>query len=140
MARVDKISPIAKQPEYYSDLDINMTRNLITGELLRLTNDEAIKQALVTLILTSLSERPYQPWVGSNINSSLFGLADDPLTLEQIKTSIRECINNNEPRVNVEDIQIFDDIDNNGYNVRIVFSSINIQRLEAVDIFISRIR
>jgi hypothetical protein len=33
-----------------------------------------------------------------------------------------------------------EDIDNNGYNVRIVFSTINIQEIQSVDIFISRVR
>ena len=33
-----------------------------------------------------------------------------------------------------------EDVNNYGYNVRIVFSSINIQQLEEVDVFVSRIR
>jgi phage baseplate assembly protein W len=140
MARVDFITPQQKLPEYYSDMPINMDRNLVTGQLARLTNDDAVKQSIVLTVLTGLGERYYQPWIGSKVKISLFNLIDDPVTLDNIKTSIKECIKNNEPRVNVENIAIAEDVDNNGYNVRIVFSTINIQETESVDIFISRVR
>ena len=140
MSRADFITPQQKLPEYYSDMHINMDRNLVTGQLIRLTNDNAVKQSLVLLVLTSLGERYYQPWIGSKIKTSMFNLIDDPITIDNIKTSIKECIKNNEPRVNVENIALVEDIDNNGYNVRIVFSTINIQETESVDIFISRVR
>lgn len=140
MARVDKIIPKQKQPEYYSDFSINMERNLVTGQLLRLTNDDAVKQAIVSLVLTGPNERPYQPWLGSKIKSSLFDLADDEVTLDGIRTSITECIENNEPRVRVLNVEFHEDIDRNGYNVKIVFSTVNIQEPQVAEIFLERVR
>lgn len=140
MARVDKISPKEKQPEYYADVPLNMDRNLITGQLARLTNDDAVKQSMVALALTSPKERFYQPWIGSRIQESLFDLIDDPNTLEEIRKSLQTCYDTNEPRVNIENIELEEDIENYGYNIRVTFSSINIQQLETVDIFVSRVR
>ena len=140
MSRVDFITPKHKQPEYYSDMPVNMQKNQITGQLARLTNDEAVKQSIKALVLTGLGERFYQPWIGSTVKASLFNLIDDQVTLDTIKTSITECIENNEPRVQIENISMDENIDLNGYNVRIVFSTVNIQETQSVDIFISRVR
>jgi phage baseplate assembly protein W len=140
MPRVDRISPKEKQPEYYADIPLNMDRNLVTGQLARLTNDDAVKQSMVTLALTSPKERFYQPWIGCRIQESLFGLIDDPTVISDIRDSLQRCYDTNEPRVNIENVTINEDIEKNGYNVSVTFSSINIQQIETVDIFVSRVR
>ncbi len=140
MARVDKISPLQSIPEYYSDLTTNMDRNLITGQLARITNDEAVKESIKNLVLTSLNERPYQPTVGSRIRESLFEPIDDPLTIDNIRQSIIDCIKNNEPRAVDVVVQLNSNLDQNGYDVQIHFSLQNLTAVFLTEFFLQRIR
>ena len=140
MSRADKILPKQKQPEYYADFPINLDKNLVTGQLARLTNADAVKQALVNLVLTGQKERPYQPWLGSKVKQSLFDNMDDELVVDAIKESITDCIKNNDRRAQVLKINAQPDYEDNGYNVEIIFSILNIQQPIVAEIFLSRVR
>lgn len=140
MARVDRIIPQQKMPEYYSDFTMNLDKNLVTGQLLRITNADAVKEALINLVLTGQKERPYQPWLGSKVRQSLFDNIDDELTIDSIKTSVEECIQNNDVRAKVIRVNVQPDNERNGYNVEIIFSIINIQQPIVAQIFLSRVR
>ena len=139
MARIDRIKPIEKIPEYYSDFDINLRTNPVTGNLARLTNAEAVKQSIMNLVLTSIRERPYQPQLGSQIRRSLFEPVS-PITLTQIQESVKEVIENYEPRANVIRIDVIDALDINSYIVNVIFSIANIQDPQNVQIVLERVR
>lgn len=140
MARVDKITTTKRTPTYYSDFPINMERNAVTGQLGQLINADAVKQALINLVLTDPKERPYQPWLGSRVKQSLFDNIDDALTIDAIQRSVTECIKNNDSRANVLKVNVFEDSDNNGYNVEIIFSILNITQPQTASFFLSRVR
>ena len=127
-------------PEYYADFHMNLDINAVTGQLSRITNEEAVKQAIVNLVLTGQKERPYQTWIGSRIKQSLFDNMDDELTIDNIKNSIKECIDNNDVRAKVLKINIEPNIDKNGYAVEVIFSIINIQQPVSAQFFLSRVR
>ena len=57
------------------------------------------------LIKTNLGERPFQPYIGSNVYDSLFEHVT-PGTSETLKHYIQNLINNNEPRITLLEIQI----------------------------------
>jgi len=138
MSRADKYTPIAKK-EFYSDFLINFDMNPVTGVLARSTNEEAVKQSLKNLILTNMTERPYQPLVGSRINGMLFDPIDS-FTALNIKTEIQQTINNYEPRVSVIEIKVTEYTDQNGYVVTIIFSTINIPQVIRLEFFLQRVR
>jgi hypothetical protein len=119
---------------------MNLDRNAVTGQLAKITNDEAVKQSIINLVLTDMKERPYQPWLGSQIKQSLFNNMDDEITIDAIKTSIKNCITNNEKRAEVLKIDVISDIENNGYSVEVVFSIINIMIPQTATLFLSRVR
>ena len=96
MARAEKATYKAKQPEFYSDFCINLDLNPVTGQLAKLTNEEEIKQSVKMAVLTGIGERPYNVTYGSKVKASMFDLADD-LVIEDIKTSVRESFQH-EPR------------------------------------------
>jgi hypothetical protein len=54
------------------DLDLNFTANPLTGDINVKSNDDAIKQALKTLLLLSLYEKPFNSDLGPNIRGFLF--------------------------------------------------------------------
>jgi phage baseplate assembly protein W len=140
MARADRNSITAKTPEYYSDFLANFDRNPVTGLLARATNEESVKLALKNLVLTQLSERPYQPTVGSKVNSVLFDPIDN-VTEKLLSDTIRSCINNNEPRVNLVDVVVESHPNRNEYRVSIYFNLKNIpDKTVAFSFILNRVR
>lgn len=139
MARSDIYTPTYKQQERYSDFLLSFDKNPQTGNLARVTNEQSIKQALRTLVLTNLGERFYAPFTGSKVRSSLFE-PTNPVTADSIRTSIFQAIQNNEPRVNLIEVVVADDSDNNSYVVNIVFNLINIPEVLQLDLLLKRAR
>src|SRR5688572_20243496 len=95
-------TPRSRQKEYYSDFSMNLDRSPITGSLLKLRNEDAVKQSIKNLILTNLGERFYRPNIGSNIQAGLFEMVDE-INADTIQQSIFLTLRNHEPRAeNVE--------------------------------------
>lgn len=138
--RQNKFTVETKKIEYYSDFMMDLDKNPLTGFLARLTNEEAVKQSVRNLILTNRTERFFQPWIGSKIESLLFEPAGE-MTRMSIEQEIRNTIENCEPRAFLENIQVIDDGDNNTYNVRVTFSIVNIpEETFTLDIILQRVR
>lgn len=139
MSRADKITPLQKIPEYYADFDINLSTNQVTGQLARVTNGDAVAQSIVNLILTNQRERFYQPHLGSQVEFSLFGQIDDPMELETLRKSVETCCQS-EPRAQITNIEVRPDMTNNGYQIVVVFTLLNIQQVFVAQAFIQRVR
>jgi len=137
--RQNKFTIENKKLEYYSDFMMNLEKNPLTGFIARLTNEDSIKQSLKNLILTNRTERPFQPWIGSKIQSLLFE-PDDPMTHMILEEEIKTTIDNCEPRVSLEAVNISGG-DDNSYYVRIDFSIVNIpEETFNLDIILRRVR
>ena len=48
----------------YSDLNLNMLLHPVTGDLLKLTDEDAVKRSIRNLVLTYNYERFYNPDLG----------------------------------------------------------------------------
>lgn len=132
------MATINRKPDY-SDLNLDFMAHPTTGDVMRLTGEEAIKRSVRNLVLTNFYDRPFRSYIGSNASKLLFENAD-ALTANFLKDAIREVVGNYEPRVSIRDVTVFVDNDNNGYVATIVFSVINrIDPLTTV-IFLERIR
>lgn len=135
---VPKASTVAKT-YVNADLDLTFTPNPVTGDINALRDIEAIKRSVKNLILTNFQERPFQPEIGSGVRGLLFELAD-PITMHDIETAIARTINNFEPRVNLIEVEIGDDVDNNAYNVSITFQIIATEQVGNATIILERLR
>lgn len=133
-----KASIIAKS-YVHSDIDLTFTANPVTGDINTLKDIEAIKRSVKNLILTNFQERPFQPEIGSGVRGLLFELAD-PITMHDIKQAIARTIKNFEPRVNLLDVKVSDDVDNNAYNVDIIFQIIANELVGNATIILERLR
>jgi len=140
MSRADRFTITDKQIEYYTDFTNNFDLNPITGLLAKVSNEESIKQALKNLILTKRTERFYNQFIGTRINSMLFEPLDN-LTAESLRTEIQTTIQNNEPRVKVTRIDVIPNEDLNAYNVIIQFYALN-KSMETVslELILKRVR
>lgn len=138
--RQNRFTIETKKVEYYSDFMMNLDKNPLTGYVARLTNEESIKQSLKNLILTNRTERFFQPWIGSKVQSLVFEL-DGPMTRMMLEEEIRTTIQNCEPRVYTEQITIVEGDDDNTYHIRVDFSIVNIpEETFNLDIVLRRVR
>ena len=123
----------------YRDVDLNFGRNTVTNDVNTLTDADAVKKAVINLIQTNHYERPFQSYIGSALGDLLFEL-NTPLTRRMIEKTIRECIENFEPRCKLVNITVDDQGDRNEYRVRIYFYVVNHNQQEVLETFLERIR
>ena len=123
--RADRYTINTKQVEAYSDFTLNFDLNPITGFLAKVTNEDSVKQALKSIILTQRTERLYNKYVGTRLRSLMFEPMDS-VTEESIKSEILESIKNNESRVFNVSCTAEAKPNDNAYAVTIYFEIINI--------------
>ena len=139
MSRADAITQLTKTPTIFSDFITDFTPHPITGDIVRVTNTNAVKQSLKSLILTNLGERLFQPFVGSNISKALFEF-NDTTTAQDIEFHIRQTITNNEPRVSIQMLTVNYDTTRDTVFITMTFFIINNLDLQTIDLFIKRVR
>ena len=123
----------------YKDLDLDFGRNIVTNDVNKLTDVEAVKRSVRNLINTNHFERPFHPEIGGNVRALLFENIT-PLTALNLQRKIEEVLNNFEPRAKITQILADPDIDRNGYRLEIKFYVIGIQNPITVETFLERLR
>ena len=71
---------------------------LVTNDVNRLTDVEAVKRSVRNLINTNHYERPFHPEIGSDVRAMLFEPMT-PLTALNLQRKVAEVLNNFEPRI-----------------------------------------
>ena len=129
-----------RNAQIFTDLNLNMVRHPVTGDIAKLSNVEAVKASVRNLINTNKGERPIHPEIGSNIRKALF----DPMSSavsSSIKTFVRDLIETYEPRAELVSVDTTEDFDNNTYNVTITFYLINSPSgVQSMNILLERLR
>ena len=123
----------------YKDLDLDFGRNIVTNDVNKLTDVEAVKRSVRNLINTNHFERPFHPEIGGNVRALLFENMT-PLTALNLQRKIEEVLNNFEPRAKITQIIADPDMDRNGYRLEIRFYVIGIQNPITVETFLERLR
>lgn len=149
LTRADSFTPLKRKQEFFSDFLNSFAKTPIGEQLGRVTNEQAVNQALRNLVKTNIGERLYQPGIGSNIYASLFELNTPPL-INAMEFYIENTIKNNERRVNLVSVkvqstlQIYNGIktvrDDNSLTVTLVYNLINNPELITYNIILKRIR
>jgi len=136
---INLLTPLKKKLSIYSDLRKDMEVNPITNDLALKTDEEAVKESLKNLILTNKGERLFQPNLGSDVVKSLFDNMT-PASIKVLETSIRNTINNYEPRANVLNIEVLPYYDENMVKINITFYVRNAEVPITVAVFLERTR
>jgi phage baseplate assembly protein W len=123
----------------YKDLDLRFTAHPVRKDVTKHVDEMAVINSLKNLILTNHYERPFQPEIGSNIQRLLFENMDN-ITASAIQREIFQTINNYEPRVVVESIQVSPNFDNNSYNIGMQFYIVNRTEPISIQFFLKRTR
>ena len=123
----------------YSDLDFSFTKTPGRNDIALSYDDMAVVRAVRYLLLTKHYERPFQPNLGSGIEQLLFEPIS-PITASTLKTEIESVITNHEPRVNLVQVTISEDIDRNAYSITIEFYIGNNVQTTSVNLILERTR
>ena len=123
----------------FSDFQLSFTAHPLTGDISRITEEEAIKNSIKNLVLTGYNERPFYPGKGCGVYFLLFENLSFGVAVA-IEEHIKTVLRNWEPRITVTDIIATPDYDNNGYYVTVTFEIINKVLIQNITVFLERIR
>ena len=90
----------------YADFDFNLTTHPVTKDIVIRKNEKAIKQSLENLVLTSYKEIVMEPDIGGGVNQALFDFSD-AVTVYNLSSRIKKVIDNFEPRIELDDLQVY---------------------------------
>lgn len=124
---------------FYKDLDLDFTRNIVTNDVVKIEDVNAVKRSVKNLIQTNHYERPFHPELGCGIRELLFENFT-PLTGIFIKRKVEEVITNYEPRARLSQVTVNEQPDRNGIQVTVYFYVMNIPEPVSVTTLLQRIR
>lgn len=123
----------------YTDINLALITNPITGDISTLYNENCIKRSLLHLMLMEKWDVPFHPEISSGLQDSLFELAGD-ITRNNIRSNIEWIIKQYEPRILVKDINVELSQAQDAYAITIQFLVKNILKEDTINFFLSRIR
>jgi|TARA_B100000073_G_scaffold65082_1_gene48124 phage baseplate assembly protein W len=121
----------------FKDLAISFNANPNTKDFGIVRNDNAIKQSVKNLMLTTFGERPFQPAIGSRIKGLLFE-PFDVFLVEEMKTEIFNVIDRLEPRVTLTDVRIEGSEDTNSIAIELDYRITGQTVVQTVDFLLER--
>tara|TARA_B100000073_G_C23515251_1_gene485501 strand:+ start:92 stop:496 length:405 start_codon:yes stop_codon:yes gene_type:complete len=128
-----------KRARIYKDFDLSFGVNSITGDINKKLDVNAVKQAMKSLILTQRFERPFQPFLSTELAGLLF---ENPsmFTADKIRVTILNVLDNYEKRAKVSSVEVYPYLDENRYDVKIFFEVVGINQPEELQIKLERLR
>ena len=124
----------------FKDINITFKKHPVTNDLVVSRDASAIKQAIISLLLTNKGERLFQPEYGSDIRSQLFEPLDYA-TAASIKSSIFNTIQTFEPRIAITSLDCFPDFNDNGFNVEMSYNVVGSDIIPSnIEFFLARTR
>lgn len=109
----------------FKDISFSFVPHPVTKDLPVLGNERAIARSVRNLVETIPTERFFQPFIGSDVRSSLFENFDID-TADEIKDQIEETISIYEPRVDNVNVVINGQPDRNSLEVTVFFDIIGL--------------
>ncbi len=131
-------SLISAREQKYSDIDLSFAKKT-NGDIFKKTEAASVKQAVKTLIQTNFGEKPFNYFFGSNVRALLFEPVT-PDTIDEIKLNIELAIENFEPRAELLEVRVLDEIDKNSINISVRFKVISTDEQVEIQTAFSRLR
>jgi len=114
---------VSRQDRQFVDISLSFLRNPVSNDILLVKNENAIKNSIKNLIFTNLGERFFNPLLGSTVKDTLFDLADSISDLK-IERSVKNVLENYEPRIKVNSVSSVYSEDSNECQIRIKYDII----------------
>ena len=119
------------------DLNLSFKSHPVTGDLLVVKNENAIKQSVRSLLLTNKGERLFNSEIGTRLKELLF----EPLDFASssfIRDEIRDVLDRYEPRVVSRTIEVTPNISEDGYDVRLEYNIRGETKIYNAEYFLNR--
>lgn len=123
----------------YSDIDFLFTKHPVSNDLVLSFDEQAVIRSVRNILLTNHYEVPFNSAFGSNIRKMLFEPIS-PTYAGLIRREIEDSINNFEPRVELQSVDVLISPDENFYRVNISFYMVNRAEPITVDFILERLR
>ena len=117
--------PAQRFSQGFKDISLSFKRHPVTGDILVLNNEDAIKRSVQNLVRIIKGEVFFNELVGTNISKSLFELANNEY-IEPMKSQIEYVISNFEPRVRLTNVDFQTFADQNAIDVTINYEIIGL--------------
>ena len=123
----------------YSDIDFTFTKKPVTNDVALSYDSQAVIRSVRNLLQTKHYERPFNPNLGSNVETILFEPIST-LSASSLETEIKIMIKNYEPRVSISDVKVVPQEEFNAYNVSLTFFLENAATPTTVTMLLERTR
>lgn len=134
------MTTVITKKDIFRDISLRFRAHPETGAVVTLKNEEAIKQQYKNLIFTGRNETLFQPKVFGGIYDALFDNYD-PITVQEIRSSIEDVLNNYGERAELLNITLTDRLeDQNSISVSVTIQPKNFQNPVTIDFFLERTR
>ncbi|MBE8232193.1 MAG: hypothetical protein HAW67_00560 [Endozoicomonadaceae bacterium] len=123
----------------YRDISFNFLPHPVSGDLITVTDSDAIKQSVKNLVLTKFGDRKFNPKLGSAVPNVLFstmGIQSASL----LQKTIEEVLLNHEPRIRVSRINVDASIQSNSFSIEIFYTIINTTTPQLLNLTLERTR
>ena len=107
----------------FKDVSLSFDRHPVTNDILVLKNEDAIKRSIRNLIQTMPSERFFNPYLGSEVKTSLFEFVDFG-TSSILEEQIKIAIDNYETRVENAKGVVVPRANDNSFEINVSFTII----------------
>jgi phage baseplate assembly protein W len=130
---------MATSQKIYADLDLTFNKVPGTKDVAVSYNDQAVIRSVRHLLLTNFYERPFQSNLGSNLNKLLFEPFNN-ITAGLLQNEIINVINNFEPRVEIDTVEVIADEDRNTFIAKMTFFIGNNSAPTSINMLLQRSR
>ncbi len=127
-----------KREPLYTDLDLGLTKHPLSGDLVVVVNDAAIRRCILRIIKMRRFDIPFDPSKSAFIEEFLF----DPVSVAvaaALKDRLNHALNKMEPRAEYE-VTVVQRGDGLGYNVKVKYKIKATSVEGVVDHFLERVR
>ena len=117
--------PTQRVSKGFKDVSMSFKYNPLSGDLITLSNENAIARAVRNIVSTTPGEKFFDPDFGSSVGEILFENVDD-ITAVSIQDEIKNCLGNYEPRVELIDVFVDPNFDENQFDVKITYRIVGV--------------
>ena len=107
----------------FKDISLSFKPHPVTNDLQVLKNADAIRRSVRNIVQTIPTERFFNTLLGSDVQRSLFEFVDFG-TASTIRQQIAIALDNFEPRIENVDVVVNPNVDDNAFDVTVIFDII----------------
>lgn len=126
-----------KRSRSFKDISLSFLKNPFTKDVASVSNEEAIKQSIKNIVLTSPGEKFFNPNFGSKVSTLLFEQLD-PFLIDSIRSEILNTISNYEKRVKIVTLKCIPDYEDNAITVYLEYQIIGLPLVENLEFILKR--